>query len=45
MKFGMIGVDFKTQKRTIRPSAKMFADIVKKNGIDSQVLKKYGVKI
>jgi beta-glucosidase len=45
MKFGMIGVDFKTQKRTVRPSAKMFSDIAKKNKIDSQVLKKYGVKI
>lgn len=32
-KFGLVAVDFKTQKRTIRPSAKYYAEICKDNAI------------
>ncbi len=45
MRFGMIHVDFKTQKRTIKRSGKMFAEIAKKNALTPEILKKYGVKL
>lgn len=32
-RFGLVAVDYKTQKRTIRPSAEMFAKIIKNNSI------------
>ena len=36
MKFGLYEVNFHTQARTLRESSKLFADIVKKPGIDSR---------
>lgn len=33
-KFGLVEVDRKTMKRTIRPSAKIYADIIKAGGLD-----------
>ncbi len=45
MRFGMIHVDFETQKRTVKESAKVFSDIAKKNCIDGALLKKYGVSL
>ena len=41
-RFGMVDVDFKTQKRTIRDSARVFADIAKHNGIPHHLLKFVG---
>ncbi len=45
MRFGMINVDFDTQKRRVKPSGKMFAEIAQMNAIDDATLKKYGVTI
>jgi len=45
MRFGMVHVDFKTQKRTVKPSGEMFAQIAKKNALTPEILKKYGVKL
>lgn len=41
-KFGLIEVDFKTQKRTVRPSAKVYQEIIKNNGIPHKLLKLLG---
>jgi beta-glucosidase len=45
MRFGLVHVDFKTQKRTIKQSGKMFAEIAKKNALTPEILKKHGVKL
>jgi beta-glucosidase len=45
MRFGIIHVDFKTQKRTVKPSGKMFAQIAKRNALTPEILKKYGIKL
>lgn len=44
-KFGMVEVDFKTQKRTIRPSAKIYADIITHNGIRHKLMKFLGHRV
>ncbi|MDO8570604.1 MAG: glycoside hydrolase family 1 protein [Candidatus Daviesbacteria bacterium] len=44
-KFGLIEVDFKTQKRTVRPSAEIYADIAKNNGIRHELMKFLGHRI
>lgn len=44
-KFGLIEVDFKTQKRTVRPSAQIYADIAKNNGIRHELMKFLGHRI
>ncbi len=44
-RFGLIGVDFKTQKRTIKPSALVYQDIIKFNGIPHHLLKLLGHSI
>lgn len=41
-RFGLIEVDFKTQKRTIRPSAFVYKDIIKNNGIPHYLLRLLG---
>ncbi|MBL7021802.1 glycoside hydrolase family 1 protein [Patescibacteria group bacterium] len=41
-RFGLINVDFKTQKRTIRESAHVYASIAKHNGIPHDLLKFVG---
>jgi beta-glucosidase len=45
MRFGMIHVDFETQKRTVKPSGKMFSEIAKQNALRPETLKKYGIKL
>ena len=34
-RFGLVEVDYKTQQRTVRPSARIYADIIKNNSITS----------
>lgn len=41
-KFGLIEVDFKTLKRTPKPSSYVYRDIAKRNGIDHKLLKLLG---
>lgn len=41
-RFGLIQVDFKTQRRTIRPSAQVYQQIIKSNGIPHYLLKLLG---
>lgn len=41
-RFGLIEVDFKTQKRTPRPSAYVYKEIIKNNGIPHYLLKLLG---
>ncbi len=41
-RFGLIEVDFKTQQRTPHPSAKVYAEIIKNNGIPHKLLKLLG---
>lgn len=38
-RFGLVEVDYKTLKRKIRPSAKLYAQICRKNAIDHDLLK------
>jgi beta-glucosidase len=44
-RFGLIEVDFTTQKRTPRPSAYVYADIIKHNAISHDLLKFIGHSI
>ncbi|MDO8618896.1 MAG: family 1 glycosylhydrolase [Candidatus Daviesbacteria bacterium] len=41
-KFGLVEVDFKTQARTIRPSAEVYGEIAQHNGIPHKLLKLLG---
>jgi beta-glucosidase len=40
-RFGLIENDFQTQKRTIRKSGRLFADIAKEKGLTKEIIKKY----
>jgi beta-glucosidase/6-phospho-beta-glucosidase/beta-galactosidase len=40
-RFGLVEVDYETLKRTIRPSAYLYRDIIKKNGVTAETLDKY----
>ncbi len=40
-RFGLWGLDTKTQQRTKRPSADLYAEICKENGLSSQMVNKY----
>ncbi|KAA0263007.1 MAG: glycosyl hydrolase family protein [Chloroflexi bacterium] len=40
-RFGLWGLDVDTQKRIKRPSAGLYAEICKENGISSEVVQKY----
>lgn len=40
-RFGLWAVDPETQKRTKRPSADLYADICKENGLSSEMVQKY----
>ncbi|MBI5035477.1 MAG: glycoside hydrolase family 1 protein [Chloroflexi bacterium] len=42
LKFGLIANDFQTQKRTPRPSAGIYARIIRENGIAGDLMDKYG---
>jgi beta-glucosidase len=46
-KFGLIEVNFETQKRTPRPSAYVYKEIIKRNGIPHDLLKLlgHGIKV
>lgn len=44
-KFGLVEVDFATQKRTPRPSAFIYEDIIKHNGIRHDLMKFLGHRI
>lgn len=41
-RFGLVEIDFKTQKRTLRPSASVYGVIAKNNGIPHHILKLLG---
>ena len=41
-RFGLIEVDYKTQHRLIRPSAKVYAEIIKHNGIPHKLMRFIG---
>lgn len=41
-RFGLVEVDYKTQKRTIRPSAWVYSEIIKQNGIPHPLLRLLG---
>ncbi|MBI2021390.1 glycoside hydrolase family 1 protein [Candidatus Daviesbacteria bacterium] len=41
-RFGLVEVDFKTQKRTVRPSAYVYKEIIKNNGIYHYLLRFLG---
>ena len=40
-KFGLVEVDYSTQRRIPRESARMYGEIAKRNGIDPQIEEKY----
>ena len=40
-RFGLWNLDVETQKRTKRPSADLYAEICKENGLSSQMVHKY----
>jgi beta-glucosidase/6-phospho-beta-glucosidase/beta-galactosidase len=42
LRFGLAHVDFETQKRTPRPSAGLYTRIIAENGIDEDLIKRYG---
>lgn len=42
-RFGLFHVDFETQARTPRPVAELYARIIRENGIDGELIKRYGL--
>lgn len=44
-RFGLVEIDYKTQKRTPRPSAYVYKDIIKNNGIRHELMKFLGHRI
>jgi beta-glucosidase len=40
-RFGLVDVDFDTFKRTPKPSAHFFRDIIRQNGFDADLIRKY----
>lgn len=44
-KFGLVEVDYKTQERKIKPSALVYADIIKNNGIRHHLMKFLGHRV
>ncbi len=40
-RFGLVAVDYRTQKRVIRKSGKLFADICRQKGVTAAMIKKY----
>ncbi|MFH0937404.1 MAG: glycoside hydrolase family 1 protein [Candidatus Daviesbacteria bacterium] len=44
-KFGLVEVDFETQERIVRPSAYIYADICKNNGIRHDLMKFLGHRV
>lgn len=44
-RFGLIDVDYQTQKRIVRPSADLYADIIKNNGLRHELMKFLGHRV
>ncbi|MBN1428031.1 MAG: glycoside hydrolase family 1 protein [Anaerolineae bacterium] len=44
-RFGLYGVDFKTQKRTLRNSGKLYKEIAKTNAISSDMARRYAPEV
>lgn len=44
-RFGLIEINYENQKRTIRPSAYVYSEIIKQNGIPHELLKLLGHRI
>ncbi|OGE43657.1 hypothetical protein A3B45_01260 [Candidatus Daviesbacteria bacterium RIFCSPLOWO2_01_FULL_39_12] len=44
-RFGLVEVDYQTQKRIIRPSAKVYAEIIEHNGIPHKLMKFIGHRV
>ena len=42
--FGLIHCDFETQKRTIRNSGRLYADIIKENGVTEAMIGRWGLE-
>jgi len=42
-RFGLVHVDFKTQARTPKPSAYLYRDIIRRNGLSADDLTRYDV--
>jgi beta-glucosidase len=42
-RFGLVYVDFETQERTPKPSAYLYRDIIRRNGLSAAELAQYGV--
>lgn len=40
-RFGLIGVDFATQERTVKPSALFYRDVIRNHGITSEMIEKW----
>ncbi|MBN1495555.1 MAG: family 1 glycosylhydrolase [Spirochaetes bacterium] len=40
-RFGLVAVDYATQKRTIRPSGKFYAELCKNRGVTEAMIRKY----
>jgi beta-glucosidase len=40
-RFGLVHVDFKTQARTPKPSAYLYRDIIRRNGLSAELLARY----
>ena len=40
-RFGLVSVDFKTFKRTPKPSASFYREIIERNGFDGSLVRKY----
>ena len=41
-RFGLVHVDFETQARTPKPSAYLYRDVIRANGLSAELLAKYG---
>jgi len=44
-RFGLIGIDYKTQERQVRESARMFGEIAKQNKIPVSLLEKFKLSV
>ena len=40
-RFGLVGVDYETQERTIHPSALFYRDMIREKGVTEEMLEKY----
>lgn len=40
-RFGLIGIDYRTQKRTVKGSGRLYGEIARRNGLSAALLKKF----